>query len=361
MQEPLRAHEPQRFTVDSLARFLKAALSAGGADAPSADAATRAMMHASRLGVDSHGVRLLPYYLSVIASGEVNGRPAITVSRVASAAATLEADGAIGHLACYRAMEEAMDIARGNGIGAVTIRRMSHMGAAGAYALHAAEQGFIGFLTANSDAAVRLHDGRDAFHGTSPIAWGAPVPGERPWLLDMATSAIPMNRVLLYRSLGLSLPADVAVDETGRTTTDPLAARVLSPVGGAYGYKGAALAGLVEILSAALTGMSLSTELVPMYAQSTGRPRDMGGFALAIDPGAFVPAAVYGATMKRYLANIRAAAPAEDAALKPMAPGDREWAVEAERLRDGVPVDPDTVAAFGELAAKLGIELPTMA
>jgi LDH2 family malate/lactate/ureidoglycolate dehydrogenase len=74
-----------------------------------------------------------------------------------------------------------------------------------------------------------------------------------------------------------------------------------------------------------------------------------------------VPAAVYGATMKRYLANIRAAAPAEDAALKPMAPGDREWAVEAERLRDGVPVDPDTVAAFGELAAKLGIELPTMA
>ena len=38
----------------------------------------------------------------------------------------------------------------------------------------------IGMLTANSDAAVRLHDGRDAFHGTSPIAWGAPVPGDRP-------------------------------------------------------------------------------------------------------------------------------------------------------------------------------------
>jgi len=350
--------EPSRFTVEGLARFVEGALSAAGADAPSADAATRAIMHASRLGVDSHGVRLLPYYVSVVASGEVNATPAITVDRRSGGAAVLDADGAIGHLACYRAMDEAMALARENGIGAVTIRGMSHMGAAGAYALHAAEQGFIGFLTANSDARVRLHDGRDAFHGTSPIAWGAPVPGSRPWLLDMATSAIPMNRVLLYRSLGLSLPAEVAVDATGRTTTDPHAARVLSPVGGAYGYKGAALAGLVEILSSPLTGMALSTELVPMYGESTGKRRPMGGFAMAIDPGAFIPAETYGAIITRYLANVRSAVPAEDAALTPMAPGDREWAVEADRLRAGVPVDPDTVAAFEALALERGLELP---
>src|SRR5262249_26049730 len=132
--------EMTRFAIDSLTRFVEAALAAGGADAPSADAATRAMMHASRLGVDSHGVRLLPYYLSVIASGEVNGRPALTLERKAGAAAVLDADGAIGHLACYRAMAEAVALARDSGVGAVTIRRMSHMGAAGAYALWAAEQ-----------------------------------------------------------------------------------------------------------------------------------------------------------------------------------------------------------------------------
>jgi LDH2 family malate/lactate/ureidoglycolate dehydrogenase len=353
--------EPIRFTADSLSPFVEQALRAGGADAASADAATRAMMHASRLGVDSHGVRLLPYYLSVIATGEVNGTPEIRVERAAGSAAILDADGAIGHLACYRAMAEAVAIAREQGVGAVTIKRMSHMGAAGAYALWAAEQGCIGFLTANSDAAVRLYDGRDAFHGTSPIAWGAPVPGQRPWLLDMATSAIPMNRVLLYRSLGRILPNDVAVDEAGRVTTDPHAARVLSPVGGDYGYKGAGLAGLVEILSAPLTGMALSAELNPMYATSTGAPRDMGGFALAIDPSAFIPAPIYEGIISRYLENIRAAAPAEGAAGRPMAPGDREWAVEAERLRNGIPVDPDTVAAMEELAARHGLTPPVKA
>ena len=41
----------------------------------------------------------------------------------------------------HRAMAEAVGLARRNGVGAVTIRRMSHMGAAGAYALWAAEPG----------------------------------------------------------------------------------------------------------------------------------------------------------------------------------------------------------------------------
>ncbi|WP_448953746.1 Ldh family oxidoreductase [Labrys neptuniae] len=354
--------EPQRYTAASLEAFVEPALLAGGADVPSARAATRAMMHGSRLGVDSHGVRLLPYYLSVLASGEVNGHPQIEVLRGDGATAVLDADGAIGHLACYRAMEVAVDIARTQGVGAVTIRRSSHMGAAGAYPMWAAEQGFIGLLTANSDAAVRLFDGRDAFHGTSPIAIGAPVPGQRPWLMDMATSAIPQNRVLLYRSLGLTLPQGVAVDEKGLETTDPEAARVLSPVGGEQGFKGAALAGLVEILSAPLTGMALSTELVPMYGEpSTGAPRDMGGFALALNPAAFVAPELYGAIITRYLANIRAAAPAEGATGRPMAPGDREWAVEEERARKGIPVDPVSEEAFAELAGKYGLTLPQRA
>ena len=350
--------EPQRYDFSSLEAFVESALLAGGADAPSARAATRAMMHGSRIGVDSHGVRLLPYYLSVIASGEINGHPQVVVERGPGSTAVLDADGAIGHLACYRAMEEAVDIARTHGIGAVTIKRMSHMGAAGAYALWAAQQGHIGLLTANSDAAVRLHDGRDAFHGTSPIAIGAPAPGQRPWLMDMATSAVPFNRVLLYRSLGITLPAGVAVDETGRPTTNAEAARVLSPVGGEQGYKGAALAGLVEILSAPLTGMALSTELMPMYGQTTGAPRDMGGFAMAINPDAFIGPQIYGAIMTRYLANIRAAPPAEGATGRPMAPGDREWAVEDERKLNGVPVDPVSIAAFEGLSAKFGLTMP---
>jgi len=62
--------------------------------------------------------------------------------------------------------------------------------------------------------------------------------------------------------------------------------------------------------------------------------------------------------MVRYLANIRAAVPADGATGRPMAPGDREWAVETERLKNGVPVDPDSVAAFKTLSEKHGLALP---
>ncbi|MEP0507761.1 MAG: Ldh family oxidoreductase, partial [Aurantimonas coralicida] len=58
--------------LDELARFCAAALSAVGADEATADAATRAMIHGSRCGVDSHGVRLLPHYATVLREGRVN-------------------------------------------------------------------------------------------------------------------------------------------------------------------------------------------------------------------------------------------------------------------------------------------------
>ena len=103
-----------------------------------------------------------------------------------------------------------MELARKAGVGAVGVKRSSHLGAAGAYAVAGAEEGFVTFATTNTDSMVALFDGAKKFHGTNPLAFAAPVPGSRPWLLDMATSSIPLNRVLLHRSLDKELPAGVA-------------------------------------------------------------------------------------------------------------------------------------------------------
>eukprot|EP01036_Dinobryon_divergens_P051390 gene51390-68782_t len=86
----------------------------------------------------------------------------------------------------------------------------------------------------------------------------------------------------------------------------------------------------------------------------------MGGFALALDPSAFIPTDVYGRIINTYMANIRQAAAAADATGTPMAPGTREWAVEAGRLENGIPVDPDTARAFRETASAHGLTLPTV-
>lgn len=343
-------------SVSDLERFCREVLAAAGADEASVDAAARAMMHGTRLGVDSHGVRLLDHYVTAMTGGRVNPRPHLELVQESGAVATLDADNAHGARAAYYGMEQAIRLARQSGIGAVAIRNSSHFGPAGAYALAAAEAGLIGVATCNSDSFVRLHDGAAPFHGTNPIACAVPSGGNQPWLLDMATSAIPGNRVELYKSLGQELPEHTASDAEGLDTRDPEAVSMLAPLGGSFGFKGAGLAGLAEIFSAVLTGMRLSFDITPMGGPDFSTPRGLGAFVLALKPDTFVDRPTFEAGMTRYLDALRSSAPRSGASV--MAPGDREWAEAERRMRNGVPLDPATSSTFVRLSQAYDITLP---
>jgi LDH2 family malate/lactate/ureidoglycolate dehydrogenase len=336
--------------------FCRGVLTACGADVPTAEAATRAMMHATRLGIDSHGVRLLPHYVTVMGRGRVNPRPQMRFETKFGAVALLDAGDGHGALAAYTAMERAVELARGQGIGAVGIANSSHFGPAGAFALAAAEAGCIGLAMCNTDSFVRLHDGASRFHGTNPIACAVPSSEGPPWLLDMATSAIPYNRVQLYKSLGLSLPDSTASDAAGEDTTSAEAAEMLAPLGGAFGFKGAGLAGLIEILSAVVTGMRLSFELLPMAGPDLETPRGMGAFVLALRPDAFVEEASVAEGLQRYLEALRRSTPRSGHTV--LAPGDREWAEARRRDAEGAPLDPATLEEFRSLAEAYGLDAP---
>ena len=76
-----------------------------------------------------------------------------------------------------------------------------------------------------------------------------------------------------------------------------------------------------------------------------GLARDAGIGAVGVVRSSHFGAAVFAEGMRRYLAALRAAPARPGEAV--MAPGDREWRVEAERARDGIPLDPDTAAFLG--------------
>ncbi|MGF9758922.1 Ldh family oxidoreductase [Microvirga sp. 0TCS3.31] len=333
--------------LDQLEIQTFSALQNAGADQASAGAATRAMLHASRLGIDSHGVRLALHYARVLRSGRVNPTPKMQIRRTALGSAVLDADNGLGHAAGYAAVELACSLAKEAGVGAVGVINSSHFGAAGAYALAGAEAGFIAVSMSNTDSIVGLHGGAERFHGTNPIAIGAPIPDQKPWLLDMATSSIPFNRVLLYKTLGRTLPEDVAADQAGQPTQDPALVEMLMPLGGIdFGFKGAALAGMVTLFSAILTGSTLDHEMIRMAeTRDFETPRRMGHFCLAIDPARFAGQALYDEAITRYLAALRTSAAREGQSV--MAPGDREWAIEAERQHAGIPVDRETAQFLG--------------
>ncbi|RFD21506.1 Ldh family oxidoreductase [Komagataeibacter melaceti] len=330
-------------SADVLGERTRNALLEAGASAETAEATTQALLYASEIGVDSHGVRLVVHYAAMLRSGRVKKNPMLKTSRTAPATAMVDADDGLGHYACYRAMELALEMAAQTGIGAVGVMRSSHCGAVGAYAVKAAEAGMIGIVTSNSDANVTLFNGTKAFHGTNPIAMAAPVSGQRPWLLDMATSSIPFNRVRLYRSLGLPLPPDVAADAEGNLTQDAMRAAMLLPLGGAgYGFKGAGLAGMITILSAVLTGAVIDPRLIQMTeTRDFATPRNVGHFIIALEPARFVGREAFDGAMQDYLTLLRAV-PSTRPGETVMAPGDREWKTAEQRKLTGIPVDPDT-------------------
>lgn len=332
-------------TTGQLHAFAVDLLTTAGANTESAEAAAWALLHASLHGVDSHGIRLLPWYSECLRTGLTKGAAEIRVDPVRRAVVKIDAGGGMGHLAMYRAMDEACAIARDCGIGMASVVNSTHFGAAGAYTLAAAEAGFIGMVTGNSGAYVVPHGGSIPIHGTNPISLAAPNPGGEPFLLDMATSSIPWNRVLRYRTEGIELPQGVAVDSSGAFVTDPHKAVALAPAGGKdFGFKGAAIAGVCDVLSGVLTGMRISTEQDHSKLADTG----LGHFAMAIDPTLFMTLEAFGIRLQTYIDGFKAQ-PGTYAA------GGPEWERRRVRESNGIPLPDGLVAELEGAARNIGV------
>jgi ureidoglycolate dehydrogenase (NAD+) len=347
--------QPFRASSDEIREFAVNALMAAGTHVEAARSVANALAETSQRGVDSHGIRLLLHYIKAVQGGRINPTPKLAFARTGAATGIVDGDNGFGHHASYFAIDHAVALAQENGMGAISVINSSHFGAAGCYVLRAARQGFAGLGFCNSDSFVLAHDGIRSFHGTNPIAFAAPVPGEQPFLLDMATSVVPWNRVQDYLLEGLPLPVDVTVTSAGEPTVDPAESDALLPLGGAiFGYKGAGLASMIEVLCAVMTGSPCCSLLPPMKGPDFSTPRRMGHFFLVIDYRRFVSAQLYEAGMRAYLKELRGQ-PAKPAR-KVMAPGDREWAIMDARKQQGIPVMIRLREELDRLAEDLGVK-----
>lgn len=347
-----------RVARDALRQFVLDVIGRAGADEAGAVAVTQAVMEASGRGVDTHGVRLVPHYVQTVAGGRVNGKARPRFHTAGTAGGHVDGDHGFGHLASYRAIEEGMRIARDAGVAAIGVRNSSHHGATGCYTIAAARQGFCALGMTHADAIVVPYGGTQPFFGTNPLSFAVPVPDAEPTVIDMASSAVPMNRVHLWGANGVALPADIAVDAAGAPTRDATTAKALLPLGGPdYGYKGTCLALMIDLLCAGMTGMRYGAELESFGGPDYSTPIPIGHFFVIFAPARFAPDGHFGATARALLAALRdqPARPGETV----VAPGDPELRETDERRRRGIPVDRATWNRFAELAGQYGCERPS--
>ena len=117
---------------------------------------------------------------------------------------------------------------------------------------------------------------------TNPISFAWPRPGYEPLVYDMATAAMAMGDVQIAARDGRTVPLGTGLDAAGNMTTDPaaIAKGVLLPFGG---YKGSAIALMVELLAAGLTGEQFSFEARATDNGDGGPPRG-GEMILSLAP-----------------------------------------------------------------------------
>ena len=113
---------------------------------------------------------------------------------------------------------------------------------------------------------------KEALFGTNPISFAWPRPGHSPVVYDMATAAMAMGDVQIAARDGRQVPPRTGLDANGDPSTNPgaIAKGVLLPFGG---YKGSAIALMVELLAAGLTGEQFSYEARETDNNDGGPPR----------------------------------------------------------------------------------------
>lgn len=322
-----------------------------GAGLTEADAKTvaSALVQADLRGTTTHGVSRTAQYLEMIARGEINPTPALSLRLDLPALAVLEADRAAGAVAMTRAADLAAEKARTAGAATVLVRRTTHTGAIGAYARRIAEQGMAGIVLSASAPLMVYHGALKAGVATNPIAIAVPGGARGPVVFDMASSVIPLGRILQSRKTGEQLPPDVAVDKSGRVTTDAKAAAWPLPLGGA---KGSGLSLMIECV----TSLALGSPILAEYLESTeaSRMHWQNAFVMAMDVAKLGDPATYAEEVLRLERDLKAL-PADPAAGGILLPGERGDRLRARREVEGIPVPDAVMAELRRLAGQPGV------
>lgn len=252
---------------------------------PNARSVARALVAAEADGLKGHGLSRVPSYAAQAKVGKVDGFATPVITNPRPAVLAIDAAHGFAFPALDAAVAALPEIARQQGLAATPIRRSHHCGAAGHPVERLAEQGLIALMFANTPAAIAPWGGSRAVLGTNPIAFAAPLPSRAPLVVDLSLSKVARGNILAAKQRGEQIPEGWALDASGVPTTDPDAALAgtMLPFGDA---KGTALALMVELLAAGLTGANFAAE-ASSFLDAKGEPPGTGQLIIAFDPAAF--------------------------------------------------------------------------
>ena len=270
-------------SLDEIFNLAKKTLLANGCDNETASILSDLIMKAERDGSLSHGLFRLPAYVSGLKSGKINGKGKPEIKKISPSVIKVLGNNCLAPVVLNKGIPELIKATKENGIAVLAINNSHHMAAMWPETEMIAEQGLVAFACTSYKPMVAPAGGKKSLFGTNPISFAWPRKGKTPVVYDMATASMAMGEVQVAKREGHKVPLGTGLSKDGKETTDPgeiADGGVLLPFGG---YKGSAIAMMVELLAGSLVGDNFSYETAAKD-NNDGGPPSGGEFILAISP-----------------------------------------------------------------------------
>jgi len=255
-------------------------LMGSGVTADNAESVARALVDAEIDGQSGHGLRRVASYSAQAAAGKVDGHAVPAIRETAPGALHIDVANGFYYPAFDRVAGRLPQMAKAQGIAMAGFYRSHHCGVAGHSVERLADDGCIALMFANTPAAMAPWGGASRLFGTNPIAFAAPLAGREPLVIDLSLSKVARGKIVAAAERGEPIPEGWAVDAEGQSTTD--AARAVDGAMLPFGEaKGSALALMVEMLAAGLTGSRYAREATS-FLDAEGGPPETGQLIIAI-------------------------------------------------------------------------------
>lgn len=338
-----------------LLAFARSLLVKEGMTEDKADVVSELLVQTDELGVTTHGVSMIPYYIPELRTGKMTTSGKVTVLSDRPVAMVWDGNYLPGHWIMKQALDVCIDKAKANGMSAMAIRRSHHIGCLSTLTRIAADQGLICYIATSDPSGkwVAPYGGVDPVLTPNPWAVGYPAK-DHPVLIDTCASITTVSKVREYVNSGRQFDHQWMLDGEGNPTTDPNVVNqtpkgTILPVGGAdHGHKGFAQSLMVEMLTQALAGHG-RVEVPTRWGANV--------FIQVIDPEAFGGLGAFTDQVEHLNALCRASRPAKGFT-RVRVPGDRASEALAQVATKGVRIVDEVWTRLSAAALDAGVEMP---
>ena len=332
---------------ENLIKFCKNILIKLNMDSGKAHATSEILVEADMMGHSTHGVRLLPNYVSDIERGimNVNGNYKI----ISEKKSNVRIDGKLlpGIWLTQEGLKIGIEKAKDFGVSTVTIGNSHHNGALAAYLKNIVDEGFIAIIKSSvpSNSTVAPFGGTEPLFTPNPMAIGFPT-NNLPVIIDISASITTNNMIAEKIANEQKFDFNCLLTSEGIPSNDPLEVRDKSgtvlPVGGMeYGHKGYGLALGIEALSQGLSGFG---------RVDNPKSMNLSTFIQIIDPEFFSGLDEFKKQMSHTVSKAKANKPIPGKTI--YIPGERALTKRQEALKNGIFLSEVTKSSMKKLSTR---------